>query len=213
MKKPSIKAFGAGSVVVIQFKEDTVITVPDALFVGERNAEGYGEMEVLKLDRNASVGRAPIEDKEYSNSQSVLNVSELQLAKDICDDKLSAYIREKAVQKADAFFRSPSWRPVVANMLLMYEENLTIAAIRSVVESRFGKSLQSKQNKKDKAERILKEAEMCSVSILEDFCRDYGIEGYEKDIEWTQMAFLKEFLTHGKYRIRQTVQGKEDSNE
>lgn len=206
MRKPSVKAFGAGSVVVIQFKEDTEVTIPEALFIGERNAEGFGEAEILLLDHKKAAARCGIIKDGSGPGNGTLDVSGFGIAKDICDDKLSAYIREKAILDAESFFRSVSLRPVVSNMLLMHEENSTVAGIRSAVESRFGKSLQSKQKKKEIAKEILERTEKGTKSILNDFCRDFGIQGYEKDIEWIRMQYLKDFLVHGKYRIRQIGQ-------
>lgn len=202
-RKPSVKAFGAGSVVVINFKKETELTIRSGLFIGERNAEGYGEVEVLKLDHREGVGRGNIIVPASIISRKALNAFKFHLANEICEDKFPAYIRKKAIQQADAFFSSQSWRPIISSMLLMHDENDTIAEIRSAVEVRYGKSLHTKQEKKEKALSILNETKERTDSILDDFCRKNDIEGYHKDIEWIRMVYLKEFLTHGKYRIRQ----------
>lgn len=130
-RKPTISAIDRGSVLVFSVKdsEGVDLSVLQGAFLGERVAEGYGEISVIPDMGEAETYEIQIEKAESSKEQAEEGNITTCLLKEIVTSQFQKYVdyyaREKARKDYDELkkkYDMRNIRPTVSNMLLICEE-------------------------------------------------------------------------------------------
>lgn len=203
-RKPVVSAFDKGSAVIITLKRPISLSMGHICFIGERNSEGYGEVAVYKAGAAKDASYTVTDAGACEEIKEILNVSDRELAKGICDKLFSEYLEMKAIDAAKGSgLCSESVRPTISNMLLMCNECLTVDEVCAGVKARFEKTSENKREKGENARKILSLADAYG-RITDEFEAAYGISGYKESVDTDAMKlkYLKELLLQLKYLIR-----------
>lgn len=209
--KPTIAAFDKGTVLLYSLKEETELTIPPVLMIGERVSEGYGEASIQILDDRKEIRELlEIAEDKTAEAQGSVDAGKSTFISEICRDLFKNYVRFAAAQEAQGTKKNAfglGARPTVSNMLLMCQENEEFEKVKTACEERYGKNTEKKQEKLEYAEKILKNVERCTEKILEEFCDTYQVENFKFSENEQKMIYLEHFLKQLKYNFRQTEQG------
>ena len=228
-RKPTIDAFGAGTMIVFHSDEEQSLLLPPVLRLGERTMEGFGEATVHIFDplEDRYVGSV-LSDEDKKPVSRNLDVSSNPFAKQIADRLFSRFIRAEAAEAAKNYFKSQkgdSLKPTISNLTLMtselkQEKDLKGAyvKIKTIAEDRYGKDSERKRKKLEQANDILDRAQECSKGVIGRFADINKLEKYTCDDDSLFLQYLEAFLMHGKYLLhdhsRQNSQeGKENKDE
>lgn len=220
-RKPTIQAFDQGTVIQLQLKAP--ITLPaETLWLGERNAEGYGEAVVLELMADKAhntyefpikeVGRGAARVPEAGKGAAFTPGADksdilIKLAVRLFFD----YCRTEAIWAANRLFEErieayTDYKPVISYMLSICRSyrNQEIDQIRQSIETRYGKKENQKDaNKRDAklkmAKAILEHSNQARKRAAEKFSQESGLTGYQPDAD---VEMVREVLAQLKYRIR-----------
>ena len=213
-RKPTLDVFDKGTVLV--YETDEACELPGKGFLGERNAEGYGEFSVQKIEerKNTDATRESgylrtIYKLHETGSAFRVDVKKASFAQDLCEKLLSEYIQVQAAQDAGEHRVSERLRPTVSNLTSMCDECSTLDEVRKTAKSRFEKAGQNKQEKLKEAEKIfgkvasaMKSTEDGSLVIMNEFEAQYGVNYREYDMEKVRFMYLRAYLLELKYRMR-----------
>lgn len=209
-RKPTVDAFDKGSVFIYHFNQRPSLSLElrenesKTVVIGERTLEGYGEVSVCVLTpKTAYMGE--IESEHFIRRNSVeFDISESEIASEICEDLWKEYIQIRAVTKAKSYDRKRilKAKSTVSNMLMMCEEQVTWVGIKDSVVNRYEKNSETKTEKKKIAEEIIEVVEKEMDVLTKDFQAHYRICEWEMDRDFSLLEFLKKYLTELKYRAR-----------
>lgn len=161
LHKPVINALDAGTTLVLEVEggDGSAVDIGRLknVFLGERVSEGYGEVVFYPVPAKyekefkapETTGRQAGEDKD---------AGEGTLIRGIATKRAHSYLRERARQRAAAILEkeqnAEKWNPVVANLLLMCEQQETYTGFQANIEDRFHKNSDAKGAKLELAKRI-----------------------------------------------------------
>lgn len=205
-RKPIVTAFDKGSAVDIVFTEEIDISIPKVLFIGERTTEGYGETEIIIPVSNGVAEGKIVKNRKSIWDGKIIEISEGSLGKQLIDDLLDDYIRERAIEMASKKSVDEKMRATVSNMILMAKELGDIGAIENAIETRYSKTTAGKEDKKKIAENILNDVkkETKDKNLMSCFEKQFCVAGCSYDENKIKNKFLSIYLRELKYRIRET---------
>ena len=201
-KKPVLGAFDKGSSLNLVFEQETEINTGKTFFVGERIQEGYGECVIEKVKDDQNCKQLNIVSSDLSREKASQQIGEL--GQSICSDLLKMYMRKVAYEmaKSEKDLSNENVRSTVSNMIMMENENKTIEGIKKSVQKRYEKNSKVKTQKKEFAQKIIKNVEGKSVDIFSGFNKLYGVEYKGENID-LEKHLLRLYLQELKYRIRE----------
>ena len=204
-RKPVIEAFDKGSVVWFAFKEDRELVLPPGTYIGERCSEGYGEIAVIQADEENGRYKGQFEKARATAATNVNFDVKSVFSRSICEERFAEYIDHRALKAAleNITEKDADYKPIIRNMLLMVKENSSMAALKEAVDKRFKKKTDKKQEKLNRATRLLSIADGACKSLTEDFCSEMGVTGFYPDPDAMELKFLSGFLSHMKYILHQ----------
>ncbi len=228
-RKPTIEAFGAGTVIVFHSEKGLNLSVPPVLRLGERNREGFGEAVITIFDPNEDRYKEFVESGNSEKAEVTnVDVQSYTFAAKISEKIFEGYLRSEAAKDAGAYFknkRDESVKPTISNLSLMTREllekescNDAFAEISRIAEQRYGKNTERKRKKLEQANKLLEYANAKCKVLTEDFAKRYQLENFAYDENLLYLRYLEAFLMHGKYMLhdqpaRDEQSGKESEDE
>ena len=210
--RPTLKAFDKGTSLKLAFDEDIEICSEKTVFLGERTAEGYGEAVVRVPDTSNDKYEGEIISEEKVGRTKPVEASS-EFAHMLAEPLFDSYIRREAVRAAASRKneKSDKYKATISNMMLMCKESESLSDIEAAVEDRFSKNSEGKEDKKDAAEKILKEVKG-QKKLVDSFSKELSITGYSVGENEFMMKFLEEYLTQLKYELRKKDQNGRKGN-
>lgn len=212
-RKPTIEAFDKGTVVHIELNREVDIPV-QSVWIGERNAEGYGEIQIHPVQENGiylQVGK--IAGAKKKTEQNPLNLENKPYLTEIAGKLFQSYLAcQAACDVPPVKNLSDSMKPVVQNMLLMYQDARTMEDMQNAVSSRYDKTSDHKKKKGEAAYSILTSVRERSKTLERDFQAQQNLNNfsYKGDVE---MEYLKQYLIQMKYKLRKASTKQESGQE
>ena len=212
-RKPTIECFDKGTVIILSLDEEAEIVLSHSNYIGERYKEGFGEISVSALDsRDNYYGL--IKDDAKRMDKEKIQLRNQGIGYFICDDLFCSFIRTTAGIQADQFMKDSKFpaailNPTVSNLVSMVKENATIEAVINDAIQRYDKNTGTKENKKEAAAKIIKEAEEKVKGLIGEFSEKYKVAGYECHVDY-ELMYLGAFLTEIKYLLRHKKGGQKD---
>lgn len=217
-KKPVIECFDKGTVLLMKLKKDVSLLLPEQMYIGERNQEGFGEisLEMVDISKDKYVGKI-LSDTAHTTNQIVMAMKS-DFTKEICDDLFENYVKMLAVQNAKchlAKLLSNHLKPTVSNMMSMEKtpSNMSLKDIQVNVQKRFHKKSLKKQEKLQTANDIIKMVQEDTKEMIANFEQQYYVRGYVFEQDKLEMQYLLAFLTEIKYLLRKREERKENSGD
>lgn len=213
-RKPTIGAFDKGTVLFYHFPRSVDIRIPAHLFMGERNAEGYGEFSVEKIDvsQNAYIG-------SYEKVRSVNDETErlrldgsTSFAWVLCRELFEEFIAVKAVGDAKQFLTEDDMKATISNMIQICKDSDSYKQIIDSTEARYGKKSERKQKKLAYAQEILENVSAYQKQLIRAFEDHYEIMNFEYDEDRYQCEYLTAFLIALKYKLKKSDSLKKGEN-
>ncbi len=211
-RKPTIDAFGAGTVIRFHSDKEVCFSAPEVLKIGERNREGFGEATLLPIDlsKNLYVGSVVSENVGEANIANV-DVNSYPFAEMIGCKLFESFIRAEAANHAGDYFnknKGESIKPTISNLALMNKELLdaedqkdSFETINIIAEKRYGKNSERKKEKLKQAKDLLKKANEGSNNLITEFSNRYHLDNFKYDQDILFLRYLEAFLMHGKYML------------
>lgn len=207
MRKPTIEAFDKGTVVHMMLKSEMEIPFQTA-WIGERNAEGYGEIQIYPVKENGGyLQEGKIVGSRKETEQQALSLENKPFLTEIAENLFQGYLACQAasdVQRDEDLLNklSESTKPTVQNMILMCQDAKTMDEMQSAVSSRYDKASDHKQKKGKVADEILKSVRGKAKTLEEEFRKQQNLEGfsYRGNVE---MEYLRHYLIQMKYKLRE----------
>ncbi len=211
-RKPTIDAFAAGTVIKFHSDKEICFLAPEVLRIGERNREGFGEATVLPINisKNLYVGSVVSENVGEANIANV-DVNDCPFAEMIGCRLFESFIRAEAAKHAVGYFtnnKGESIKPTISNLALMNKELLdsedkkdSFEKIKEIVEKRYDKNSERKNEKLNQANEILAVANTGSKKLMHDFAEEYHLDNFKYDEDVLFLRYLEAFLMHGKYML------------
>ena len=212
MRKPTIEAFDKGTVVRIVLKSEKDIPVSDT-WIGERNVEGYGEIRIHPVKENGVYLQAgKIKESKKKTEQEPLNLVQKPYLTEIAGNLFQSYLAYQAACDVSAENISDSLKPVIQNMMLMYQGADAMEDMQNAVSSRYDRVSENKKKKGKAADDILKFVREKSKTLEEEFQVRQNLDkfSYKGDVE---MEYLKHYLIQMKYRLRENSKPEEPIQE
>ena len=204
MKKPTIEAFDKGTVVHIKLNKE--IEIPSrTTWIGERNAEGYGEIAIHPVHENGLyLHEGKVKKSEKKTEQNPLKLGDKPHLTEIAGNLFRSYLEYQAAcdvdKESDKELLSDRVKPTVQNMILICESAKTIEDVREAVSSRYDKTSAHKQEKGEVANEILRKVHDRSETLEEEFQTQQNLEQfvYKGD---TEMEYLRQYLIQIRYKL------------
>lgn len=201
--KPVIAAFDKGTSIFYTLKEETALSIPPILLIGERVQEGFGEAAVQIIDRIEGTGDLLEFSEERSKQENKnVNAEGSSFTNELCQDLFRNYVRMMAAHGAKESGLRLETRATVRNMLLMCQESESFDKVKLVCDDRYGKNTEDKAKKLEYASRILSAAERGASTVLKEFCCKYQIENFQMEADEVKMLYLMSYLEQLKYNFR-----------
>lgn len=213
-RKPTIDAFDKGTVLFFHFEHPVDINIPKHLFMGERNAEGYGEFSVEKVDvsKNEYIGKCA-ELQSVNHETKYLNLdTSMTLAWALCRELFEKFITVKAMGDAKLFAVEEEMKAVVSIMIQICKDSDSYDQIIYSVEKRYEKKSDDKRKKLEIARKILETVSEYQGQLICSFERNCKVNNFEFDEEQYKCKYLMAFLLSLKYKLRKTDSLKEGEN-
>lgn len=204
MRKPTIEAFDKGTVVYISFKKEMEIPIRTK-WIGERNAEGYGEIDIHPVHANGLyLQKDKLKKSEKKTEQEPLNLGNKPYLTEIAGNLFQSYLGYRAACDVANEELPEGLKPTVQNMILMCESAKTIEDMKKAVSSRYNKASEHKQEKGKSANEILKKVHEKAETLEKDFQIQQNLEqfSYKGNLE---MEYLRNYLIQIKYRLRNNL--------
>lgn len=220
-RKPVVRAFDKGTSFVLELANPVALTGKDAVFIGERATEGYGEctIEAFVDKDNAEYAIAGDNGADNENKAESLDLKHAPLANSIANQLFEEYARAWAVKQSGDILKGKKldrYKATVSNMMLMCKEctsfdseELGHLGVKQEVEARYDKSLENKKEKLANARGILgavetamKPAEENQDNIIKKFETQYQATNFQYDDGAVKLLLLELLLQQMKYRLR-----------
>lgn len=220
-RKPVVRAFDKGTSFVLELANPVALTGKDAVFIGERATEGYGECTIEAfVDRdNAEYAIAGDNGADNENKAESLDLKHSPLANSIANQLFEEYARAWAVKQSGDILKGKKldrYKATVSNMMLMCKEctsfdseELGHLGVKQEVEARYDKSLENKKEKLANARGILgavetamKPADENQDNIIKKFETQYQATNFQYDDGSVKLLPLELLLQQMKYRLR-----------
>ena len=220
-RKPVVRAFDKGTSVVLELANPVALTGKDAVFIGERATEGYGECTIEAfVDRDdAEYAIAGDNGAGNENKAESLDLKHSPLANSIAEQLFEEYARAWAVKQSGDILKGKKldrYKATVSNMMLMCKEctsfdseELGHLGVKQEVEARYDKSLENKKEKLANARGILgavetamKPADENQENIIKKFETQYQATNFQYDDGAVKLLLLELLLQQMKYRLR-----------
>lgn len=220
-RKPVVRAFDKGTSFVLELANPVALTGKDAVFIGERATEGYGECTIEAfVDRdNAEYAIADDNGADNENKAESLDLKHSPLANSIAEQLFEEYARAWAVKQSGDILKGKKldrYKATVSNMMLMCKEctsfdseELGHLGVKQEVEARYDKSLENKKEKLANARGILgavetamKPADENQDNIIKKFETQYQATNFQYDDGAVKLLLLELLLQQMKYRLR-----------
>ncbi len=212
MRKPTVDAFDKGTVV--HFKLETEVELPARSWIGERNAEGYGEISIHTPKQGGGyLQEGKLRGGAGRTEEQQLKLKKGSLLTKVAGNLFQDFLEYKAAcdvaKKEKKGKLSGEIKPTIGNLQLMWQSSKTIKEIEDAVKNRFGeKTSEHKKKKKEAAEQILKDVHDNSKELPERFMKQYRLEGFSYDGN-VEMEYLRHYLLQMKYKLRKKEAGKQ----
>ena len=211
-RKPILQAFDKGTAILIELPENTVLSCPEILVIGERNNEGYGEIAVSMVDlKQTELVKGTVITGSRSNIDE-LDVSGNPLAIELAGDLLKEFVQYRASSASIRDIRRSERDDklsTVSNMIQMCRECSCLSEVENSVQKRYEKASAEKQEKKKHALAILKAVRDGCKTILQEFASAYHLTNYSADSSKTEMRYLEAYLVQAKYTMRDDTRQKD----
>lgn len=220
-RKPVVRAFDKGTSFVLELANPVALTGKDAVFIGERATEGYGECTIEAfVDRdNAEYAIAGDNGADNENKAEALDLTHSPLANSIANQLFEEHARAWAVKQSGDILKGKKldrYKATVSNMMLMCKEctsfdseELGHLGVKQEVEARYDKSLENKKEKLANARGILGAVEMAMKpadenqdNIIKKFETQYQATNFQYDDSAVKLLLLELLLQQMKYRLR-----------
>lgn len=220
-RKPVVRAFDKGTSFVLELANPVALTGKDAVFIGERATEGYGECTIEAfVDRDdAEYAIAGDNGAGNENKAESLDLKHSPLANSIANQLFEEYARAWAVKQSGDILKGKKldrYKATVSNMMLMCKEctsfdseELGHLGVKQEVEARYDKSLENKKEKLANARGILgavetamKPADENQENIIKKFETQYQATNFQYDDGAVKLLLLELLLQQMKYRLR-----------
>ena len=220
-RKPVVRAFDKGTSFVLELANPVALTGTDAVFIGERATEGYGECTIEAfVDRNnAEYAIAGDNKAGNENKAESLDLKHSPLANSIAEQLFEEYARAWAVKQSGDILKGKKldrYKATVSNMMLMCKEctsfdseELGHLGVKQEVKARYDKSLENKKEKLANARGILgavetamKPADENQDNIIKKFETQYQATNFQYDDGAVKLLLLELLLQQMKYRLR-----------
>lgn len=220
-RKPVVRAFDKGTSFVLELANPVALTGKDAVFIGERATEGYGECTIEAfVDRDdAEYAIAGDNGDDNENKAESLDLKHSPLANSIAEKLFEEYARAWAVKQSGDILKGKKldrYKATVSNMMLMCKEctsfdseELGHLGVKQEVEARYDKSLENKKEKLANARGILgavetamKPADENQDNIIKKFESQYQATNFQYDDGAIKLLLLELLLQQMKYRLR-----------
>ena len=206
LKKPTIPVFDKGTAIRLDFETDVEVEIGRGIYFGERTTEGFGEAIVLPVSKCGSKREGVILEAEETQKETTLDVSD-GIAEQLCKPIFNSFVKKNAIDlvkidEKNLNSKKEIYRPTVSNMLLMLQETDEFNELENMVEDRFEKKSEGKQDKYMAAKTILSTVSQASESIADDFCKEYRVANLKADGNEVKLALVKEYLVQAKYKMR-----------
>ena len=220
-RKPVVRAFDKGTSFVLELANPVALTGKDAVFIGERATEGYGECTIEAfVDRdNAEYAIEGDNGADNENKAESLDLKLSPLANSIANQLFEEYARAWAVKQSGDILKGKKldrYKATVSNMMLMCKEctsfdseELGHLGVKQEVEARYDKSLENKKEKLANARGILgavetamKPADENQDNIIKKFETQYQATNFQYDDGAVKLLLLELLLQQMKYRLR-----------
>lgn len=220
-RKPVVRAFDKGTSFVLEPANPVALTGKDAVFIGERATEGYGEctIEAFVDKDNAEYAIAGDNGADNENKAESLDLKHAPLANSIANQLFEEYARAWAVKQSGDILKGKKldrYKATVSNMMLMCKEctsfdseELGHLGVKQEVEARYDKSLENKKEKLANARGILgavetamKPADENQENIIKKFETQYQATNFQYDDGAVKLLLLELLLQQMKYRLR-----------
>lgn len=220
-RKPVVRAFDKGTSFALELANPVAVIGKDAVFIGERATEGYGECTIEAfVDRdNAEYAIAGDNGADNENKAESLDLKLSPLANSIANQLFEEYARAWAVKQSGDILKGKKldrYKATVSNMMLMCKEctsfdseELGHLGVKQEVEARYDKSLENKKEKLANARGILgavetamKPADENQDNIIKKFETQYQATNFQYDDGAVKLLLLELLLQQMKYRLR-----------
>lgn len=217
-RKPTVGVFDKGTVIVFEAKNSQKLKIRTGqLWIGERNNEGFGEIDIKELSDKGDYKCEYANKKVQNLSDDTPDISKSVVLQQIARKLFKDFIRYKASiyvnSKDNDLNINGAWKATISNMIIMVKESVSVEEVRDACKERYNTGNDKKKKKGEKADKLLKivcddnEHEIID-KLLEEFQKNYNIIGfaYEKsnyNKEYWKLYFLRELLIQAKYTIRQ----------
>lgn len=220
-RKPVVRAFDKGTSFVLELANPVALTGKDAVFIGERATEGYGECTIEAfVDRDdAEYAIAGDNGADNENKAESLDLKHSPFANSIAEQLFEEYARAWAVKQSGDILKGKKldrYKATVSNMMLMCKEctsfdseELGHLGVKQEVEARYDKSLENKKEKLANARGILgavetamKPADENQDNIIKKFETQYQATNFQYDDSAVKLLLLELLLQQMKYRLR-----------
>ncbi len=204
MRKPTISTFDKGTAIAFHFDKPVEIPVGNGIYIGERSAEGYGEIRIkpyVPSDEGYSVG---CDSNRDTKGVLKLDIGGNAFLTEICEESMYEYIQKKAVLDANKDIDpSISMKATISNMLLLLNECSTMEEVSEGIEKRFGgKKSELKMEKYTYANKIIADTINNTAGIDRSFAEENRITGFNADSNYIRITYLRAYLIHAKYKLR-----------
>lgn len=222
-RKPVVRAFDKGTSFVLELANPVALTGKDAVFIGERATEGYGECTIEAfVDRDdAEYAIAGDNGADNENKAEALDLKRSPLANSIAEQLFEEYARAWAVKQSGDILKGKKldrYKATVSNMMLMCKEctsfdseELGHLGVKQEVEARYDKSLENKKEKLANARGILGAVETAMQpadenqdNIIKKFETQYQATNFQYDDGAVKLLLLELLLQQMKYRLRKS---------
>ena len=211
-RKPSIQAFDKGTVIVIHTENPVELHIPEVMLIGERTIEGYGEIEVIEIEKDKKAYFGKLKRNGKKSSITEVDVTTSDFSEAIAKDQFLRYLRADAAEQASYYFKKSDAekKATVSDLTLMCKE-LTkkrkdgliacsvLEAVSEESKERYDSEDEGKKNKGKISKAILAKVESRCGNLISDFMTEYSIRGFTYNRVDLESEYLLAYLTFGKY--------------
>jgi len=209
-RKPTVGTFDKGTVLIVRIKNDNKQRIRTGqLWIGERNTEGFGEIEVKEFSETGNYCCKYMAKEKSDSEKAIFDISESKLMQKISNKLFKDFIRySTSIYVNEHLNVDSSWKATVSNMMIMVKESSGVDEVENTCKERYASKNENKRKKAAKAEKILHiisgtNAELSIENLVEKFQVNYKISNYEYDIEYWKLYCVRELLIQIKYAVRQ----------
>lgn len=199
-KKATLFAFDKGTTFVCKTNEECLVSNNGTLFIGERNSEGFGEIQISQIPENYEIFIKKNTD-EVSGAHAVQTDGfETELLDGIIKKACKATIEDVAIKNAAEVKVNDSKSAVVNQILSILKEQDTYEGFCHAINKRYNKRTESKQKKNSQASNYIKEKPENLRKELEKYDWMESVNITDNELyKW----YYNSFLLQLKYKIRE----------